>query len=84
MAPVVPLIPSILAFTGTIIQAATQDTPKVPDPRRLDDAAVDNELRDAQKRKGRQIFTGEQSLLAGGKIGADRLLGTDQLLIGSS
>jgi hypothetical protein len=83
MAPVVPIIPAILALGSTIIEAATRKTPKPPPERRLDIPDIDEELRAAGRRKGRQIFAGESELLAGGKIGAPRTTGTDLTLVGN-
>lgn len=80
--PLIPIIPAILAFTGTIIQAALEKTPKVPEPQRLDPIDIDQELRDAQKRKGRQILAGDQPLI-GGSIGAERNFGVESTILGN-
>jgi hypothetical protein len=81
-APIVPLLPALLALTTTVIGIATQKTPKVPQIQRLDPDNIDDELRDAQKRKGRQIFAGDRALLEGGQIGAERTLGIPPTIIG--
>lgn len=83
MAPIVPLIPAALGLASTIVQAATRPSNNLPAPRRLDLPSTDEELREAARRKGRQIFAG-QTLLEGEEIGASRTMGVaDTTLIGS-
>jgi hypothetical protein len=83
-------VPAILAFAGTMATVAVSlvNQPKSKDlPRpEIDKKQADQELIDAQKRKGRQTFAGTESgLLLGGPVGSQVTTGlgaSSQTLIG--
>jgi hypothetical protein len=83
-------VPAILAFAGTIatVAATIATQPKASDlPRpELNEKKADQELIDAQKRKGRQTLAGtDEGLLAGGPVGSQVTTGvggSSQTLIG--
>jgi len=80
VAAILPVLPALIGLATTVVGIASAKSPKLPEQRRLDVNDIDQELIDAQKRKGRQTFAGN-NLLVGGQIGAERTTGT---LIGST
>jgi hypothetical protein len=89
MAVAIPALPAILAFVGTVATTAIAlaNKPKLPkeltSPANIDDN-VDQELLDAQRRKGRQTLAGDEQSLIGGPVGAAIALGLEsQTLVGN-
>ena len=75
MAPLIPIIPAMLAFAGTVVTAATRPNAPKPPARKLETSTVDQELRDASRRRARQTFAGDDSLLIGGTVGTAETVG---------
>jgi hypothetical protein len=75
MAALLPALPAALALTGTIVQAATAPDFDEPLPVNSVVPDIDEELRDAKRRKGRQRFVSAEDTLAGTQVGAPLTLG---------
>ena len=82
MAPLLPILPALLTLTTTIVGAATAKDPPTPLPSQQVVPDVDQELRDAMKRKGRQRFVNAGDTLAGSDIGSQITLGQGATILG--
>jgi len=74
MAVMAPAIPAILAFAGTVVQAATQPGPPKPPNLKPKEKVIDHELRDARARQLRQPYGADHTLL-GDSLGSTTLVG---------
>jgi hypothetical protein len=89
MAVAVPAIPAILSFIGTVATTVISLTNQPKLPKELTSPAsiaddIDQELLDAQRRKGRQTLAGDEQSLIGGPVGSKIALGLDsQTLVGN-
>lgn len=75
--------PAIIGLIGTVATIAVslavspKKPDKMPEPKKLNPKAVDKELQDAAKRKGRQQLASKDrgGLLVGGDVGANISVG---------